>query len=87
MNNEYLCSANVPRVGRGLRAYARSRGRSARMLVLFVALVLLYRFGLDGRGRFRGVVLLNVSCGSGDGTPGFATTDTNSEGAKEKRED
>ncbi len=56
-------------------------------ILLFYTGVLLYRFGLDGRGRFRGIVLLNVSCGGGDGTPGFATTDTNSEGAKDKRED
>ena len=55
--------------------------------VLLDALILFYRFGRDGRGRFRGVVLLNVSCGSGDGTPGFATTYTNGEGAKDKREE
>ena len=55
-------------------------------ILLFYTGVLLYRFGLDGRGRFRSVVLLNVSCGSGDGTPGFATTDTNGEGAKHEGE-
>ena len=39
-------------------------------------LVLFYRFGRDGGRGFalRGVVLLNVSCGSGDSPPCFATT-------------
>ena len=38
-------------------------------------LVLLHSLGGDCRGRFRRVVLLNVSCGSGDSPPCFATTD------------
>ena len=48
------------------------------LLVLFDPLILLYRFGRDGGRGFalRGVVLLNVSCGSGDSPPSFATTDT-----------
>ena len=39
-------------------------------------LVLFYRFGRDGGRGFalRGVVLLNVSCGSGDSPPCLATT-------------
>ena len=41
--------------------------------------VLFYRLRLDGGGCFRGVVLLNVSCGSGDGSPSLATTDADSE--------
>ena len=46
-------------------------------LVFLYALVLLDRLGRDGRGGFTGggVVLLNVSSGSGDGSPSFATTD------------
>ena len=43
--------------------------------LLFDPGVLLYRFGGDSRGRLRGVVLLNVSAGSGDGSPSLATTD------------
>ena len=53
-----------------------SLDRRVLYLLLFLdALVLFYRFGRDGRSRFRGVVLLNVSCGSGDGSPSLATTD------------
>ena len=55
-----------------------SLDRRVLYLLLFLdALVLFYRFGGDGRGAFalRGVVLLNVSCGSGDGSPSLATTD------------
>ena len=50
-------------------------------LFLFDPLVLLYRFGRDGGRGFalRGVVLLNVSCGSGDSPPCLATTDAASE--------
>ena len=39
------------------------------MLVFLHPCVLLNRLGGDGRSCFRGVVLLNVSCGSGDGPP------------------
>jgi hypothetical protein len=49
--------------------------------------VLLYRLSGDGCGRFRGVVLLNVSCGSGDGSPCLATTDANSHCAQNQRKD
>ena len=44
-------------------------------------LVLFYRLGRDGGRGFalRGVVLLNVSCGSGDSPPCLATTDAASE--------
>ena len=48
------------------------------LLVFLHPGVLLNRLGGDGRGRFRGVVLLNVSCGSGDGSPSLATTHANS---------
>ena len=43
-------------------------------LALLHPLILLYRFGRDGRGRlrFRGVVLLHVGCGGGDSTPSLA---------------
>lgn len=44
------------------------------MLVFLHPCVLLNRLGGDGRGRFRGVVLPNVSCGSGDGSPCLATS-------------
>ena len=44
------------------------------MLVFLHPCVLLYRLSGDGCGRFRGVVLLNVSCGSGDGSPCLATS-------------
>ena len=46
-------------------------------LSLLDALILFDGLGRDGRGRFglRGVQLLNVSCGSGDGSPSLATTD------------
>ena len=37
--------------------------------------ILLDGLGDDGGGGFGGVVLLNVSCGSGDSPPCFATTD------------
>jgi len=61
------------------------RSLDRRSLPVFLdALVLFYRFGRDGRGRFRGVVLLNVSCGSGDGSPSLATTDADYEGANDE---
>ncbi len=43
-------------------------------LALLDALIFLYRFGRDSRGRlrFRGVVLLNVGGGGGDSTPSLA---------------
>ena len=44
------------------------------MLVFLHPGVLLNRLGGDGRSCFRGVVLLNVSCGSGDGSPCLATS-------------
>ena len=55
-------------------------------LVFLHALVFLYRFGGDGRGCFalRGVGLLNVSCGCGDGTPSLATTDADSDSSEER---
>ena len=51
-------------------------------------LVLFYRLGRDGGRGFalRGVVLLNVSCGSGDGSPSLATTDADSECAKHEHQ-
>ena len=42
------------------------------LLVFLHTCVLLNRLGGDGCGRLRGVVLLNVSCGSGDGSPCLA---------------
>ena len=55
-----------------------------RLIYLFFldAGVLLDSLSRDGRGRFRRVVLLNASCGSGDGSPSLATTDTDGDGAK-----
>ena len=55
--------------------------------LFFLALVLLYRFGRDGRGGLglRRVVLLNVSCGSGDSPPCLATTDADSHGGHDYR--
>ena len=57
-------------------------GRAGEGLSFLLALVLLYRFGGDGRGRFGGVVLLNVSGGSGDGSPSLATTDADGYGGE-----
>ena len=57
------------------------------LLVFLHTCVLLNRLGGDGCGRLRGVVLLNVSCGSGDGSPSLATTDANSKCAKDQRKD
>ena len=53
--------------------------------LLFDACVLFYRFGGDGRRCFalRGVVLLNVSAGSGDGSPSLATTDAGGDGCED----
>ena len=53
--------------------------------LLLLALVLLYRLGRDGRGRFGGVVLLNVSGGSGDSPPCLATTDADEHGGHDYR--
>ena len=57
-----------------------------RVLYLFFlyALILLYRFGRDSLRDFRGVIGLNVSCGSGDGSPSLATTDADCESAKQQ---
>ena len=48
-------------------------------MLLFLALILFYRFGRDGRGglRFRGVVGLHIGGGGGDSAPSLAglTTD------------
>ena len=54
--------------------------------LLFDAGVLLYRLGRDSRGRFRGVVLLNVSAGSGDGSPCLATTDADGDTKQDQRQ-
>ena len=48
------------------------------------ALVLLYCFGSDSLRDFRGVISLDVSCGSGDGSPSLATTDADCESAKQE---
>ena len=55
--------------------------------LLLLALVLLYRLGRDGCGGLglRGVVLLNVSCGSGDSPPCLATTDADEYGGHDYR--
>ena len=45
------------------------------------------RFGGDGRGAFRRVVGLNISCGSGDGSPSLATTDTDGDCAQGECDD
>ena len=68
---------NIRRNGRFLYT-----GAILYLLFLLGALPLLYGFGRDGgRGLCR-VVLLNISCGSGDGTPSLATTDANGDCAK-----
>lgn len=53
--------------------------------LFFLALIFFYRFGRDGCGGLglRRVVLLNVSCGSGDSPPCLATTDADSHGTKD----
>ena len=68
MNNEYLHSFDRRRL----------------YLFLLDPLILLYRFGSDGRGRLvlDRVVLLNVSCGSGDSPPSLATTDADGYGGE-----
>ena len=63
-------------------------GRAGEGFLFFLdPLILLYRFGGDGRGGLglRRVVLLNVSCGSGDSPPCLATTDADSHGTKDKQ--
>ena len=52
-------------------------GRVGFWFLLLLTLILLYRLGSDGRGRLvlDRVVLLNVSCGSGDSPPCLTTTD------------
>jgi hypothetical protein len=56
-----------------------------RVLYLFFLypLILLNRFGCDSLRDFRGVIGLNVSCGSGDGSPSFATTDAAEDGGED----
>ena len=56
-------------------------------LVFLYPLVLFYRFGGNGRRGFTGgrVVLLNVSSGSGDGSPCFATRSSDADCAKDER--
>ena len=53
-------------------------GRAGEGLLLLLTLILLYRFGRDGRGglRFRGVVGLHIGGGGGDSTPSLAATDS-----------
>ena len=53
-------------------------------LFLLDPLVLFHHFGGDGRSRFGGVALLNVSGGSGDGSPSLATTDAGSESGEDE---
>ena len=53
-------------------------------LFLLDALILFHHFGGDGRSRFGGVALLNVSGGSGDGSPSLATTDAGSKGGEDE---
>lgn len=66
---------------------AHSFDRRTIYLFLLDALVLFDRFGGDGRGAFRRVVGLNVSCGSGDGSPSLATTDTDGDCAQGECDD
>ena len=54
--------------------------------LLLHAGVLLYRLGGDSRSRLRGVVLLNVSAGSGDGSPCLATTDADGDAKQDQRQ-
>ena len=56
----------------------------ARGLFFLDAYVLFGGFGVDGCGGLglRGVVLLNVSGGSGDGSPSLATTDADGYGGE-----
>lgn len=62
-------------------------GRAGEGFLFLLALILFYRFGGDGCGGLglRGVVLLNVSGGSGDSPPCLATTDADSHGTKDKQ--
>ena len=62
-------------------------GRAGEGLLLLLALILLYRLGRDSRGGLglRAVVLLNVSCGSGDSPPCLATTDADEHGGHDYR--
>ena len=53
--------------------------------LFLVTLVFLYRLGRDGRSRFDGIVLLNVSCVGSDGTPSLATTDADCYGRYDKQ--
>ena len=64
--------------------YFEGRSGGVFGFLLLLDLVLLYRFGRDGRGGLglRRVVLLNVSCGSGDGSPSLATTDADGYGGE-----
>ena len=59
----------------------------ARGLFFLDAYVLFGGFGRDGRGGLglRRVVLLNVSCGSGDSPPCLATTDADEYGGHDYR--
>ena len=59
-------------------------GRAGEGFLLLLALVFLSRFGGDGCGGLglRGVVLLSVSCGSGDGPLWLATTGGDSQGTE-----
>ena len=60
-------------------------GRVGFVFLLFLdPLIFLYRLGSDGRGRLvlDRVVLLNVSCGSGDSPPCLATTDADGYGGE-----
>ena len=59
-----------------------SFNRRVLYLLFLDSLIFLHSLGGDGRGRFGGVVLLNVSCGSGDGSPSLATTDADGYGGE-----
>ena len=61
-----------------------SFNRRVLYLLFLDSLILFDSLGGDGRGglALRGVVLLNVSCGSGDSPPCLATTDADGYGGE-----
>ena len=68
---------NIRRNGRFLYT-----GAILYLLFFLHALIFLDGFRRDGGQGLCRVVLLNISCGSGDGSPSFATTDADGDCAK-----
>ena len=68
---------NIRRNGRFLYT-----GAILYLLFFLHALIFLDGFGRDSGRGLRRVVLLNIRCGRGDGSPSLATTDANGDCAK-----